>query len=385
MKILRVIASTNPIGGGPIEGIKQASQALLSLGHETDVVCLDAPDSPWLQNFPFPIYALGPTFTGYKYCERLVPWLRKNVDRYNCVIVEGLWQFSSFGTWIALHRSRVPYFVYTHGMLDPWFKYTYPLKHLKKWLYWPWAEYRVLSDATAILFTSQEEQLLARKSFWLYKCNEAVVGYGTIAPSRDTEKKRELFLKQFPELQQKKIILFLGRIHPKKGCDLLIDAFARVASMDSILHLVISGPDQVGWQKNLQARINDLCMADRVTWTGMLENDLKWGAFHSAEVFVLPSHQENFGVAVVEAMACGVPVIISNKVNIWREILADGAGLVSNDEITSLTESLHQWLSYSLVERKLMGQRAKQSFTQRFEIGCIASHFVETLTRYGVG
>src|SRR5213076_1488953 len=115
------------------------------------------------------------------------------------------------------------------GMLDPWFKRTYPLKHLKKWIYWPWADYRVLRDARAVLFTTEEERLLARQSFWLYRCREAVVDYGTAGPTGDAARQRESFRSAFPMLRDTRNLLFLSRLHPKQGCDTLLAAFARVA------------------------------------------------------------------------------------------------------------------------------------------------------------
>ena len=98
---------------------------------------------------------------------------------------------------------EIPYFVYTHGMLDPWFKRTYPLKHLKKCFYWPWGEYRVLRDAKAVLFTCEEEKLLARQSFGLYQAHEVVVSYGTNGPTGDAEAQRAAFLAQYPALAGK--------------------------------------------------------------------------------------------------------------------------------------------------------------------------------------
>ena len=107
-----------------------------------------------------------------------MPWLRAHAPDYDAVVVHGVWQYTSLAVWRALRRGPVPYFVYFHGMLDPWFKRAYPLKHLKKWLYWPWADYRVARDAKAVLFTAREEARLAAQSFWLYRVTPAVVGYG---------------------------------------------------------------------------------------------------------------------------------------------------------------------------------------------------------------
>ena len=119
-------------------------------------------------------------------------------------------------------------------MLDPWFKRTYPLKHLKKLLYWPWGEYRVLRDAAAVLFTSEAERHLARESFSPYRCHEEVVNYGTAAPTLDLEAAREHFLARFPHLRDKRILLFLGRLAEKKGCDLLIEPSRRSVVLGAI-------------------------------------------------------------------------------------------------------------------------------------------------------
>jgi glycosyltransferase involved in cell wall biosynthesis len=385
VKLLRVICSINPASGGPVEGLKSSSLALTKLGHNTEVACLDSSEAPWLKSFPLKVYALGPGLGKYNFSSKFVPWMRVHTSDYDCIIVDGIWQYSSFGTWLALRNTQIPYFVYPHGMLDPWFKRTYPLKHLKKWLYWPWADYRVLRDARAVLFTCYEEQILARQSFWLYQCNEVIAGYGTACPTGDAAHQRHIFLSQFPELQHKHLVLFLGRIHPKKGCDLLIESFARVANSDKTLHLVMAGPDQISWQKQLQKLAEQLKIDHRITWTGQLTGDSKWGALHAADVFVLPSHQENFGVAVAEAMACGVPVLISHKVNIWREILADEAGFAANDDLEGITDLLQNWLSLSTNEKLLIKQRAKQCFMKRFEIDQVARGIINALNSYGVG
>lgn len=385
MKILNVISSTDPKGGGPIEVINQLGQTLLKQEHIVEIACLDNPNSPWLKAFTLPVYALGPSISSYAYSKHFVPWLRQNATKYDVVIVNGIWQYSSFGVWLALNSLRQrgsptpAYFVFTHGMLDPWFKRTYPIKHLKKWLYWPWADYRVLRDAQAVLFTCESERILAKKSFWLYKCNEKVVNFGTAAPPGNPVAQRQIFLNQFPELCNKRLLLFLSRIHVKKGCDLLIQAFAKVASSDNSLHLVMAGPDQTGWQAELQKQARELGVDRKITWTGTLSGDLKWGAFHAAEVLLLPSHQENFGIVVAEAMACGLPVLISNKVNIWREISADGAGLVANDDLNGTVELLQKWLVITPDEQNNMRQKAQKSFQERFEIHQAAKSLLNVL------
>jgi glycosyltransferase involved in cell wall biosynthesis len=368
VKILHIISSVNPAGGGPIEGVKQLGTTLVGQGHKVEIVSLDPPGAPYLAQAPLPVHALGPTTLGYGFSPRFVPWLRANASHYDAVIVNGIWQYHSFGTWKVLHKSNTPYVLFTHGMLDPWFKKEYPLKHLKKWMYWPWAEYRVLRDARAVLFTCEEERRLARTSFWLYRCNEVVVSYGTAKPKGDPDAELREFFEHYPELRGKRLALFMGRIHPKKGCDLVIEAFAKVLGKQPDWHLVIAGPDQVGLRESLNYHAAELGIAPQVTWTGMVGGTMKWGALRAAEVFLLPSHQENFGIAVAEALAAGVPALISNKVNIWREIEADKAGIVAEDTLEGACRLLQTYVDLPLERQQAMRQAARDCFEARFEI-----------------
>lgn len=379
VNILQVISSADLAQGGVIEGTRQTSEVLAELGHHIEVASADDPACSWLRDFPFPIHALGPGKSAYQYAPRMIPWLRENAVRFDAVIVNGLWQHPGFAVRRALLGTGTPYFVYTHGMLDPWFKRTYPLKHLKKSLYWPWGEYRVLRDARAVLFTCEEEKLLARQSFGLYRANEVVVSYGTSGPTCDAAAQKAAFLTQYPELQGKRLLLFLSRIHAKKGCDLLIEAFAGAAPLDPALHLVMAGPDQTGLRAELEQRAESLGVAGRITWPGMLTGDVKWGAFRAAEAFVLPSHQENFGIAVAEALACGLPALISNKVNIWREIAEDGAGLVEEDTPAGTERSLRAWLALPAAARGEMGRRARACFEARFDIRIATENLLKAL------
>ncbi len=381
MRLLHIIASVDPSAGGPMEGVRQRGLRLLELGHQVEVVSLDDPEKAYIRQFPLPMHALGPPSGGYRYSKRLMPWLQSHVRDYDAVVINGLWQYHSFAAWRALRRAGVPYFVFTHGMLDPWFKTTYPLKHLKKWLYWPWAEYRVLRDARAVLFTSEEERLLARRSFWLYSASEEVVAYGAKQPPANVTELRTVFYSAYPQLIGRRILLFLSRVHEKKGCDLLVHAFAAVAAVDPRLHLVIAGPDQTGLVPRLKSVAEELGVAERITWPGMLGDDMKWGAFSSAESFVLPSHQENFGIAVAEALGCGLPVLISDKVNIWREVAEHGAGFVAPDTLPGTTDLFRRWLALTDAQRRSMGECARSLFTERFTVDAMAAGLLDVITR----
>jgi glycosyltransferase involved in cell wall biosynthesis len=378
MKILRSIHTLNPAVGGPIESVKQSSAVLASRGHPVEIVCLDSPSDPWIRESSIAVHALGPGRGSYGYAAGFTQWIKDRHRNFDAVIVHGIWQYSSFGVWRALRGTTTPYFVFPHGMLDPWFKRTYPLKHLKKLLYWPWAEYRVLRDAAAVLFTSEEERRLARESFALYHCREAVVNYGTAAPDVDLAAAREEFLNNFPSLRETRLLLFLGRLHEKKGCEILIEAFAAVCN-SAPLHLVMAGPcaDDAYLQ-----HLKRIAAETPVTFTGMLSGNLKWGAFSAADVFVLPSHQENFGIAVVEALACATPVLISNKINIWREIVEDGAGFAEEDDLAGTTRLLERWLNAP--EQAHMRENARDCFARRFEINRATDSLLSILQKFAV-
>ena len=366
MRILHIIGTLNPAAGGPTESVR----VLLSygpIGYTGEVVTLDDPKSPYLQNIDFPVHALGPTRTTYGFNRKLMAWLIANRDRFDGVVVNGLWQYCGYAAWRTL-AGNTPYVVFTHGMLDPYFKHAFPLKHLKKWLYWVPAEYRVLRDAYRVLFTSKAEKRLAEESFWLHRWNPYVVPYGASGPMGDPEIQKQAFFEKCPTARDKRYLLFLGRIHRKKGCDLLIDAFAAVAADDPSLHLVMAGPDQQSWSAKLREMAEQAGIGDRIHWPGMVTGDAKWGAFYGSEAFILPSHQENFGIAVAEALACGRPVLLADKVNIAEEIAEDKAGLMELDTPEGTRQLLKRWLAMSEYEKKKMGERAFQCFHTRYDM-----------------
>jgi glycosyltransferase involved in cell wall biosynthesis len=382
MKILNVLRSIDPTSGGPMEALRHYGARIRTMGHESEVLSLDEASAPFVSEYPLPVTAIGPSLGGYGYNAQLAGWFERNLCRFDAIIVHGLWQYHAFGTWRALRGSSVPYFVFPHGMLDPWFKTRYPWKHLKKCLYWPWADYRLLRDARVVLFTSEEERRAAHESFGKYRAREAVVDFGTSDPPSDEGELSATFLAKFPQLRDRRLLLFLGRIHEKKGVDLLIDALARVASLDAELHLVIAGPDQTNWMPSLQAKATRLGIEQRVVFPGMLQGQLKWGAFYASDAFVLPSHQENFGVAVAEALGCGLPVLISDKVNIWREVQSDGAGLVGSDTVDGTEHNLRRWLSLDSFARDSMRKAARACFERRFTADATARSLLAVLQEH---
>jgi len=381
MRILRLISSADPLGGGVIEGVRMTTEALLARGCEVDVVSLDDPAAAANFQLNIPITAVGPAKSGYCYCSRLDSWLNEHLSEYDAAITEGIWQYNSFALWRAsrrLGKQAPPYFVFTHGMLDPWFKRTYPLKHLKKWLYWPWAEYRVLRDAHAVLFTAEEERVLARQSFWLYRANERIVHYGAPMPEAPSAARLAAWRDVSPLAHGRPYLLYLGRLHPKKGADLLIQAYRKLkADGGDWPALVLAGPEQdAAFTRRLKTLAGD--DAD-IHFVGMVHGAAKWGALMDAEAMVLPSHQENFGIVVAEAMAMSAPVLISDKINIWREVETADAGLVCTDTLDGVQAMLRRLQSLSPEERNSMRNAAQLCYAKHFTVDRCAEQLLEVL------
>ena len=358
-----------------MEGVRQLTAVNTRYGHSIEIVTLDRPGEPWLSQMPTPVHALGPGITGYGFSWRYLEWLNANAANYDVVVVNGVWGFNALGVWLAARRNQIPYIVFTHGMLDPWFKHRYPLKHAKKWLYWPWGLYPVLRDAAAVFFTCERERILARESFWLYDCNEAVIRYGTAGIPEPERDYANAFLRAHPVLAGMRNFLFFGRVHPKKGPDLLIRAVGRMARAGwwdrKKMRLVMAGPADGDYAASLKDLARREGIEDVVYWTGMLTGDEKWGAFQAAEVFVLPSHQENFGIAVAESLSAGTPVLIAHPVNISPEIAADGAGLADDDTVGGTERMLNRWLGLGTADRVQMRRQARLTFEARYtaEVG----------------
>ncbi len=371
LRILHILDTLSPDRGGPQHVVRMLAKSYLRAGTDIEVVCLDNPSASFLRDYPCTVHALDQSYLGrYAFSPRLLRWLLANARRYDAIVVNGIWSFPGFGLYCVTRVTGTPYGIFIHGALDPWFNKQYRLKHLKKMLYWP-LQYSVLHNATTVFFTTQTERDLAKTSFWPNTWNGVVIPYGIHDPEMDGSDSRlqtEAFHNRFPQLRNRRFLLFIGRIHEKKGCDLLLDAFAGAVGNASDCDLVIAGPDQVGMRAKLENRAAELGVATRIHWTGMVGGDVKWGALRACDAFVLPSHQENFGISVVEALAVGRPVLISNQVNIWRQIVEDQVGLVEDDTASGTSVLLRRWFELNGEDRRKMASRARGCFLSRFNI-----------------
>ena len=378
----------DPQRGGPCQGIRNLATQMSKAGNTIEVVCLDDPHSDYLAKETLRVHALARGRGSWNYHPQLLSWLKGNLPRFDVIILNGLWQYPGYALFrVAGHTGMPPYFIFPHGMLDPWFQNA-PERHLKaarNWLYWKLIEQRVIRNASALLFTCTEEMRLAQKTFHPFRPKREInVGYGVARPPDCHGNMRMAFGVSCPELGERPYLLFLSRIHPKKGIDLLLKAYGslcRSRGGSSLPKIVIAGPGmETSYGQNMQKLGDELCPANSIFWPGMLTGDAKWGALYHCEASLLPSHQENFGITVVETLACGRPVLISDQVNIWREIREAGAALVQKDSVAGTTQLLAEWFNLPAEARGHMAARAKTCFQRSFSIESAARSLLAAIT-----
>ncbi|WP_373518652.1 glycosyltransferase [Pricia sp.] len=375
----------NPVQGGPCQGIRNSIPALLKLGIENEVVSFDDPMADYLGQDPFTIHALGKSKTPWGYNKKLIPWLLSHFNEYDVVIVHALWLYHSHAAVKAIlaHRksntTSPKVYIMPHGMLDPYFQKAASrrLKAVRNEIYWKLFENKVINRSDGILFTCKEELLLARTTFPNYRPKQEInVGYGIQPPPAFQPAMQQAFAEKVPSWNGEPPILFLSRIHPKKGVDMLIKAYIKVEEeQENIPQLIIAGP---GLEKDFGKEMLVLASeSQNILFPGMLSGDAKWGAFYKSEAFILPSHQENFGIAVVEALACKTPVLISDKVNIWREIKAGGGGIVQTDTAEAIYTLFKEWLGLKEEKKQAYGQYAESVYKKYYTIEQAAKQFLE--------
>ena len=393
MKILNIVGSMDPELGGLAQMIRSVSAIHHEMGHEVDVLSLDAPDSGIPEDAAFRLIAVGPGKYGWGYCKGLKSWLKAHLNEYDGVIMHGLWQYPSIAVADVISELRrqekaTPvFFAFPHGMLDPWFQSwkRRPLKTFRNLLYWHLFENRVIRSADTMLFTCLTEVRLGTKTFHRYRAKKNLaIPFGCTAPPPETEAMQIAFRNNCPNLEDAPYWLFISRIHPKKGVDLLVKAYCKklqesISSSLSFPHLVIAGP---GLNTPYGRLITELASShpEHIHFPGMLTGDAKWGAFYGSCGFFLPSHQENFGIAVAEALGCGKRVYISNQVNIYEEISSCDAGIVADNNIKGtelLIENALKDLPESDSEEYRM--KSRRCFEQHFDIAKTAEKLIDLI------
>jgi len=384
MKILHVIANLAPRYGGPYKACWEMARAVAQLGHRVSIYTTNQ-DGPGVLPVPThrPVWREGvevryfpvqpPKFWSASW--PLARALRQQIKAVDLVHVHNLYLFHDLVTAYYCRAYGVPYLIQPHGSLDPFiYRRHRRRKRIMEWGF----QNRALRRAAAILFTTAEERRLAAP--FIFGTQGVVVPLGMDLDEFAGMPEPGSFRRRRPEIGDQSIILFFGRINFKKGLDIVAKAFGAVARRRPDVHLVIAGPDNEGWGARVRAWLSEEGVLGRTTFTGMLLGEEKMAVLRDADLFVLPSYSENFGLAVIEAMAASLPVIISDQVNIWPEVEAGGAGRVIPCDPGALAGQILDLLENRDAARQ-MGRKGRALIQEHYQWSKVAAAMAEVYGR----
>lgn len=384
MKILHIAPSYYPAFkyGGPIESVHLLNKALVKKGVKVDVFTTNAGlenrsdikinewvmiDGVRVKYFPYYFYE------HYTFSPQLFFSTLKEVKKYDLVHITAIWNFSILAGSLASIFNKKPFIVSPRGSL-----YEEAINLKSKWLkifYFYLAANHYLYKANALHFTTKDEKNnLAH--FIRLKNKPFIIPNGIDLAAYEQLPPKGLFKEKYTVLKNKKCILFLGRLNRKKGLDILVNAFKQISKDYQNIFLVIAGPDENDYKISLERKLGEYHLLDRTIFTGMLLGRDKLSVYIDADVFVLPSYSENFGMTVIESMACGTPVVISNKVGVCEEIQQNNAGVVVNLNAESLSKGIRSLLDNPHITDEIV-INAKRLTKETYDINMIANMMID--------
>jgi len=341
--------------------------------------------------------------TGWQFSPEMTSALKRALKTFDLIHINAIWNYPSLAAAYLCKKYRKPYILTPRGTLYP---YTIRKKIWKKWPYYTLIMDRYVKSASAIHYTTDDEKEQCHATLGL-KNQAIVIPNGIDLSEFENLPPKETLGERYPILKDKKVILFLGRINWKKGLDILVEAYAKLAGERPDIHLLIAGNDEEGYGEKVKRWIRDhgmnyedygvrgnpdevvkdtlhraggLGVKDikdvKVTFTGMLTGKDKLEVLAGSDIFVLPSYSENFGMAVLEAMACGLPVIISNQVGIHKEITEANAGVVINTKIVQIAEAIANLLDNPHICKE-MSENGRQLVEEQFTWDKVADGMIE--------
>jgi glycosyltransferase involved in cell wall biosynthesis len=389
MKILQIIPSVSLVYGGPSRMVLGLSSTLAKLGEDVTILTtnsngdagqppLDVPlRQPIKQDGYEIIYFPCSPFRRYKFSLELLIWLKKQANNYQIAHIHALFSPLSTTAAIISRMCQLPYILRPLGTLDP---ADLQKKRQLKQIYGNLLEKGNLAAAAGVHFTSEQEAKISYR--YGIKTNDIVIPLGVDLP--DTLPPTGAARQKLGIAADQPLLLFMSRLDPKKGLDLLIPALEKLLDMGLNFHFVLAGanPQDANYEQQIIDKIKTSRLAKYTTITGFIMGDFKLELLKDADLFVLPSYYENFGIAVAEAMAIGLPVVISDQVHIWPTVIKYQAGWVTSTDINSLTNTLKIGLE-NPQQRQIKGENARQLVLNEYSWNAIAKDMIEVYQKLG--
>lgn len=383
MKILHVIPRLHFADGGPVRAVIDLSNATQARGHQLSVASWEAPDAPddWnAPGRPHTIKVPSPDFPGGFLSKPQIRDLREVVDRFDLVHLHGIWEPLVLQFARMAEHQDVPWVVSIRGMLDRW---CMKQRSLKKRVYLASGGSRTLNHAARIHLTAEAELEQARKYF--KKSTPVVIpNLLNLDPYRDLPPE-SLAREHFDAFNSgDPVVLFLSRIHYKKGIEHLVDATARLRDQNTPIRVIIAGTGDDAYTQKIKDRVSAHTLDDRFSFVGQVTGELKLSLYRAADLFCLPTSQENFGFVFFEALAAGLPMVTTKGVDTWPELERSGAADIVEltDTDTPDPEQLASTISRMLADPDLArrGERGRAWVFENLDPGRIAERFEQLYT-----
>jgi glycosyltransferase involved in cell wall biosynthesis len=395
LRVLQIVPSLSLVYGGPSQMVLGLAKGLAQQGVEVTVLTTDANGDTGQAPLDVPLqvpidqdgyqvrYFRCSPFRRYKFSLDLLNWLSQHADQYDLAHIHALFSPISSTAAAVARFKKLPYILRPLGTLDP--ADLQKKKQLKQ-LYAALLERPNLAGAAAVHFTSDQEAKTSERFGVVTR--DWVIPLGVALPASDEAISRDCTASrvasrnsiraQFEIADDRPLLLFMSRIDPKKGLDLLLPALGQLHQEGLPFQFVLAGgnPQNPQYENQIRAQIQASALANCTTLTGFVSGALKTQILEAADLFVLPSYYENFGIAVAEAMAVGVPVVISDQVHIWQEIDQAEAGWICPCEVTALTNQLRAALR-NPTERQRRGANAQTHALEYYSWSAIAQQMVQ--------
>jgi glycosyltransferase involved in cell wall biosynthesis len=382
MKILHVIPSVAQVRGGPSQAVLEMVKALrdqsinaeIATTNDNGPALLDVPLNQLTDYHQIPVRFFGrfsPNIHGvreFAFSQSLTSWLAKYASQYDLLHIHAIFSYPSTVAMAIARYQNIPYIVRPLGQLCEW---SLQQSARKKQIYLDLIERANLKGAQALHFTAQQEQDEAKP--FLCNLSSFIVPHGLVEPTPFSNA-RQTLRQQLNLKPDEPIILFLSRLHPKKGLDTLIPALGQL--LHHRFTFVLAGTGDADYTTHLQTLLNIHGLSDRTHWMGFVEGEQKDQLLQGSDLFALTSHSENFGIAVLEALAAGLPTLVTPGVALAPMIGQHQLGYVTALEETAITQTLNHYFTHR-EEAKIMGDRARQIVLQDYTWPVIAAKLIE--------